>query len=905
MATTVGELNAVLRLSKRDFDQGMGEAEGRFSRFGGTASRLAKGVAVGAAAAVAAVAVQGTKALVDFDTGIREVFTLLPGITDEARRGMEADVLAFAKSAGVIPGEVLPALYQAISAGVPEDNVFSFMETANKAAVGGITDLETAVDGITGVVNSYGIDVISAAEASDLMFTAVKAGKTDFGQLSSSLFQVLPTAAALGVGFGDVTAAMASMTKQNIPTRVATTQLRQLLVELSKDGGKASEAFKELSGQTFADFVAGGGDVADALEIMSESAADNEVALQDMFGSVEAGQAAIALAGPNMELFRANLGEMGESAGATDAAFEEMDEGLARTWEKIKVNAQVGILQAAQFIFDKLKELKAVWDENWDAIKATLDRVWAGIQLIPIVWLAMKVPDAIRKLRALWDENWDAIKATLDTVWGGIQKVLNSLIDQVKKIPDGVQVLRKKWDEHWDGIKATLDTVWAGIQEIFDSFIALVTVLRKKWDENWDAIKATLDTVWGGIKKVFSFLKDLIMGIPDAVSAMRQLWDEHWDAIKATLDELWAHIKPAVQSAMEFIKSVISLAMKIIKIAVLAVAAVIWVAVQTAIKFWQIFGDTIMTLVGAVWDFVVRIIGTAFDLIKGLFDFFAAVFTGKWGAAWDAIKDIASAVWDAILTVFQLAWDAIIFAFNFAIDFLGALWDLFWTGLKAAATAGWNLFTGWLSGVWDTFTGLWSTSWEAITGKVQEVWDGITGVATKGWETFTGWFSGIWETFKTLWSAGWTAISDAVSGAFSGAVGAVQGVINGILSAVETGINWAIRQINKVIGAYNKIPGVPDRTMISTISLPRLSTRTIGSLPRLHTGGRVPGPPGTDQMAMLRAGETVGRSGLGDAGQQWPRELRLVLGDDQGDDLAEFMMDRGVHLLRSSQGMHT
>ena len=57
-------------------------------------------------------------------------------------------------------------------------------------------------------------------------------------------------------------------------------------------------------------------------------------------------------------------------------------------------------------------------------------------------------------------------------------------------------------------------------------------------------------------------------------------------------------------------------------------------------------------------------------------------------------------------------------------------------------------------------------------------------------------------------------------------------------------------------------------------------------------------------MAILRAGETVGRSGLGDA-PQWPRELRLVLGDDQGDDLAEFMMDRGVHLLRSSQGLGT
>ena len=60
-------------------------------------------------------------------------------------------------------------------------------------------------------------------------------------------------------------------------------------------------------------------------------------------------------------------------------------------------------------------------------------------------------------------------------------------------------------------------------------------------------------------------------------------------------------------------------------------------------------------------------------------------------------------------------------------------------------------------------------------------------------------------------------------------------------------------------------------------------------------------------MVMLRAGETVGRSGLGgDTGATVAQfELRLILGDDQGDDLAEFMMDRGVHLLRSSQGMHT
>ena len=92
MPTTVGELNAILRLDKRDFDSGIGAAEGRFSRFGSTAKTLAKGVALGAGAAVVGAAVAGTKALLDFDTGMREVFTLMPGITDQARTAMQEDV---------------------------------------------------------------------------------------------------------------------------------------------------------------------------------------------------------------------------------------------------------------------------------------------------------------------------------------------------------------------------------------------------------------------------------------------------------------------------------------------------------------------------------------------------------------------------------------------------------------------------------------------------------------------------------------------------------------------------------------------------------------------------------------------------------------------------------------------
>ena len=338
MPTTVGELNATLGLNKRDFDQGLGEAEGRFSRFGSTAASLAKGVAVAGAAAVVGAAVAGTKALLDFDTGIREVFTLMPGITDQARVAMQDDVLAFSKSAGIATGEVLPSLYQALSKGVPADNVFDFMDIAAKAAIGGSVELETAVDGITSTVNAFAASGISATEVSDIMFTAVRTGGTTFGELSDSLFQVSPIASELGVKFGDVAAGLATITAKGVPTSVATTQMRQLFVELSKEGGKASDTFKELSGKSFTDFIHSGRDTADAMEIMQQAADDNGVSLGDMFGSVEAGAAALALGGSNIEGFRENLDEMGTSAGATELAWEEMDEGLQRSRNKVLVN---------------------------------------------------------------------------------------------------------------------------------------------------------------------------------------------------------------------------------------------------------------------------------------------------------------------------------------------------------------------------------------------------------------------------------------------------------------------------------------------------------------------------------------------------------------------------------------
>jgi TP901 family phage tail tape measure protein len=416
--STVANLMVKINSDTSGLNRGLADTQNKVQNFGRGMSNIGAAATMGITAPiVAGVAVVGklTNEAMGFQQQMNEVFTLMPGITGPAMDTMTADVLGFAKEMGVIPNEVAPALYQAISAGVPADNVFSFLETAQKAAVGGVTDLTTAVDGISTVVNSYGEEIMDADKASDLMFTAVRLGKTTFEELSASLFNVLPSASALGVTFEEVTAAMATMTAQGVPTSVATTQMRQMLVELSKEGGKTAALFEELSGKSFKDFIASGGDVGGALAIMDQYAKDNNQSINDLFGSVEAGNAALQLSGENAQSYADNLREMQGAAGATDEAFEKMEQGVGRQMERLKAEFEAAkieignkflpmitdvlipifrrsVVPALEGVADMIKKM-AEWFERLSpqVQKTVLKSVVLAVALGPVLWIGGKI----------------------------------------------------------------------------------------------------------------------------------------------------------------------------------------------------------------------------------------------------------------------------------------------------------------------------------------------------------------------------------------------------------------------------------------------------------------------------------------------------------------------------------
>ena len=312
-----------LRANAGPLDRGLERSEKNVRRSTGRMGKAVKVVGfafAGAGVAAAGIGVAALKLAADFDKAFSEVRTLLPNVSDEAFGALQKDLRDFSNETGTVTTEAIPALYQAISAGVPRENVMDFLRVANKAAVGGVTDLETAVDAITSTVNAYGPEVLSATQASDIMFTAVRLGKTTFDELGASLFNVVPTAASFGVGLDQVAAALAVTTAQGVPTTIATTQLRQAFVEAGRESSILAKTIKERTGKSFSQLIKEGKPVHRIFQDLREDMPEDD--FRNLFSSVEAANAALLITGDAAERVDDALAETAIAAGATDKAFE-------------------------------------------------------------------------------------------------------------------------------------------------------------------------------------------------------------------------------------------------------------------------------------------------------------------------------------------------------------------------------------------------------------------------------------------------------------------------------------------------------------------------------------------------------------------------------------------------------
>ena len=285
------------------------------------------GLAKGLGAAFAGKAVfdffaAGVKSANEFETSVAEVNTLLGKTAPIEKYASAAEKMAL--TYGGTAKSQMQSFYDVVSAGFSDvEQGSKVLEQANKLAVAGVTDVGTAVDGLTSVLNAYGLSADDAERVSDVMFTTVKGGKTTVEELSAAVGKVAPLAAAMGVSFEEVGAALATTTASGINTSESVSGLKAAFANILKPTKMAADEAARLGIEFNAQALEAKG-LVPFLQDVQDKTGGNTESMGKLFGSVEALNTILALLSGDLQSVKSNLEATTSAVGATDEAMEIM-----------------------------------------------------------------------------------------------------------------------------------------------------------------------------------------------------------------------------------------------------------------------------------------------------------------------------------------------------------------------------------------------------------------------------------------------------------------------------------------------------------------------------------------------------------------------------------------------------
>lgn len=267
---------------------------------------------------------------------------------------------------------------------------------------------------------------------------------------------------------------------------------------------------------------------------------------------------------------------------------------------------------------------------------------------------------------------------------------------------------------------------------------------------NWGTISSKIAMVKGALVKLAAALGGVslpaiaIIAVITAVAlAFTNLWKNNeefrnkitaiWDGIKTKFDEFGQGIVDRL-NALGFEFEDITEVMKAI---------------------WDGFCEVLAPIFEGVFQQISNILNEALDILTGLFDIFAGIFTGDWDMVWQGVQEVFGAVWDFVVATFENWISTFTSLADTVLGWFGTDWETVWTNVKTFFSDTWNAIVSFFSGI---LSGIYSS----VTGTMTEIHDTFTNI----WDSITGFLSGAWETIKNIVTVGIMAVKEIISAAF-------------------------------------------------------------------------------------------------------------------------------------------
>ena len=263
------------------------------------------------------------------------------------------------------------------SAGLRGAEAQEVLAQSSKLAVVGLGETKDIALATGAAMTAYGSDLLSAADAGDIMLATVKEGNLEASELAGSLGKVLPVSAALGVSFAEVGAGTAVYTRLGLSASEAINGQRAAMNALLAPTETAKKTLAGL-GLTTEDLreMVGERGLGGTLDHLRSQMSADEYA--KFLGSTEALGFALTITGDNAAEYQRTLDSVTDSTGATTEAFDIASETTEAKLNVAMANLQVvgmdiatvvlpAIVWAAEAVVTVLDFLTEGWNELTDS----------------------------------------------------------------------------------------------------------------------------------------------------------------------------------------------------------------------------------------------------------------------------------------------------------------------------------------------------------------------------------------------------------------------------------------------------------------------------------------------------------------------------------------------------------
>lgn len=277
------------------------------------------------------------------------------GLTGEAQAAVSVwsdEILKLGPELARSPQELAEALYFISSSGIRGAEAMNVLKLSAKAATAGMGETQSMAQVLTSALNAYRDTGLTAAYATDVMVAAVREGKAEASGFATSMGQIIPIAAQLGVSFDQVAGGMAAITLTGASSANAAVYLKGVFNSLLTASTQGEKALNRM-GSSYAELrqILGTQGLIPLMQKLRDMQKQwGDELLSDVLPNIRALTGYLSLAGKNFKYNTELMKRVTESTGSLGKAFSAVADTIKVRYDRAISQAQSSMISLGKSI---------------------------------------------------------------------------------------------------------------------------------------------------------------------------------------------------------------------------------------------------------------------------------------------------------------------------------------------------------------------------------------------------------------------------------------------------------------------------------------------------------------------------------------------------------------------------